>query len=89
MKSCCRTATNLVRHWSLRSQHEAATSSHGAASASFVTFRGEEPKESEREQTGEVAEKKDLRKLMKEFSLSDTVKSVAREHLLTGEFHPL
>ena len=69
----------------MRSQHgEAVASTHGAAGASFVTFKGE--RNNECDERTKAAEKRDIRKLMKEFSVSNTVKSVAREYLLTGGY---
>ena len=36
---------------------------------------------------GRLVDKKVLRKIIKDFTVSSTVKNVAKEHLLRGEYH--
>lgn len=54
---------------------------HGTASEGG----GSKEKEGGAEHSTDAVDKGIVRKVMKEFSASDTVRNVAREHLLTGK----
>ena len=92
MKACCRSVSKLWRSWN----------GFPLSSASFMSWEGAPECEveqttaalSSRERSGdwqsvsdgEIVENRVLRKLLKEFSSSNTVRKVAREHLLTGKY---
>lgn len=84
MKSCLRTAANLVRRCKIhRDEHSGWDKA--AARANVATSERAKRKAAVWE-TGneETVQKKVLRKLLKEFAVSGTIERVAKDYLLTG-----
>ena len=83
MKSYHRTAATLARSWKIHRDDRSGW--HRPVGANLTTSEGAKEEVAEcKTDSGEIVDKNVLRKLLKEFAVSGTIKRVAKDYLLTG-----